>query len=68
MANSACGTSAARKLNVTVTGGGGATPRPTSITGQLANLCSANGVQLTANPFVAGATYILFYSTGRYTC
>gem|GEM_PF-2315553 len=57
VANSACGTSAARKLNVTVTGGGGATPRPTSITGQLANLCSANGVQLTANPFVAGATY-----------
>jgi hypothetical protein len=56
-ANSACGASLARKLTVAVTSGGGTTPRPSSITGQVANLCGANGVQFTANPFVAGATY-----------
>lgn len=57
VANSACGTSLSRKLTIGVNPGGGTTPRPSSITGQLANLCGANGVQLTANPFVAGATY-----------
>lgn len=57
VANSLCGSSIARKLNIGVTTGSGTTPRPVSITGNSANLCANNNVLFTANPLVSGATY-----------
>lgn len=57
VANSACGSSIARKLNVGVSAGGGLTARPISITGPASNLCSGTNVLFTSNPLVSGATY-----------
>lgn len=54
-ASSACGTSAERKLNISLASGISA--RPSAINGQISNLCGATGVVFTALPLTAGATY-----------